>query len=121
MAKVYKKSGGNAWLNKFKSSDAHPSFTGSVWIDYDQLQDLVASAKANTNPDDMENKHKALVKTALWERVTKDKSDGTGGQPYFYVQLEVVSEDDMTPKAPPPPPPVNASPSSVEPDDDLPF
>mgnify|MGYP001186651423 CR=1 FL=1 len=121
MAKVYKKSGGNSWQNKFKTTPSHPSYTGEIWIDYEQLQDLVASAKANTNPDDMENKHKALVKTALWERTTKEKPDGTGGKPYFYVQLEVVSQEDINPNSPPQASIVDTSPSSEEPNDQIPF
>ncbi len=65
MPQQYKKSGGNAWNNKYKTSDKHPKFTGDIFIDPDVLKDMVLYAKNNTSPDDPENVNKAKVKVAL--------------------------------------------------------
>ena len=109
MPQQYKKSGGNAWNNKYKTSDKHPKFTGDIFIDPDVLKDMVIYAKNNTSPDDPENVNKAKVKVALWERMTK-KND-----PYIYISLEAVPTEVDNMKVDPP--------SSEEPiiDDEIPF
>ena len=86
MPQVYKKSGGNAWTNKFKTGDEDkkPNFTGEMYVSADVLKDMISYAKSNTNPEDPENANKALAKLAVWSRKTKNGAD------YVYVALEAV-------------------------------
>jgi len=106
MVVQYKKSGGNAFKNKYQTSDKHPKFTGDLWISSDVIKDLIDYAKENTSAQTLEKLaqivgkgrvgsakaehiNKARIQVAMWERTDKN------GNPYMYLQLEAVSKDEL--------------------------
>ena len=88
MAQMYKKSGGNVWHNKYKTGeeDKKPNFTGKFHVSSDVIKDMVAYAKSNTNPENPEDRNKALIQVAVWKRVDKN------GKDYVYVLFESLPQ-----------------------------
>jgi hypothetical protein len=85
----YHKTDATLFKNGYKTMEKHPDLNGTVKVTDDILRTLMAQRKAGGEP---------IIKLAGWNRTAKET-----GQPYIYLSVEAV-EEDQTQAAPEPAP-----------------
>ena len=91
----YHKTDSTLFKNGYKTMEKHPDLNGTVKVTDDILRTLMAQRKAGGEP---------IIKLAGWNRTAKET-----GQPYIYLSVEAV-EEDQTQAAPAPAPAPQAAP-----------
>ena len=98
----YHKTDATLFKNGYKTMEKHPDLNGTVKVTDDILRTLMAQRKAGAEP---------IIKLAGWNRTAKET-----GQPYIYLSVEAVEEDQ--PQAAPAPAP---APQAVPQDGGIPW
>ena len=91
----YHKTDATLFKNGYKTMEKHPDLNGTVKVTDDILRTLMAQRNAGGEP---------IIKLAGWNRTAKET-----GQPYIYLSVEAV-EEDQTQAAPEPAPAPQAVP-----------
>ena len=81
---VQKPNKGSMFLNKWKKSDSHPDFKGTLHVDKDLLVDMIK----NRNNELIE------IKIDAWKKATKD------GKPWLSLSVDTYKKEQTPEKDP---------------------
>ena len=108
-------SDGAIYINNWKKQGSkQPEWTGKVTVTKELLKELVTKIKE-------EQADSVDLRVALWDRVAKDKPDGTAGKEYKYARLDIPKKQNPAPEPAPAPVPEPEPVVDDFNDDDIPF